>query len=225
MAEVKKRAADDFFKPATAIVKEVILEIIDTNEFPDHLPAMQNLARAANRLRQAKRPENPTDPNFVMDDSIVPPGFYQNDVWVNGRRHLFFATQYMLDMLVKVQRWYIDATFKVVSPPFTQLYSIYAFKHKGQSVKQLPMLFILMSGQHTNDYRAVIRHVLLHRRVPSVVKLVLDFEKAVWKAAGHEMPRATLKGASFIGHRLFGEKFRTLDFKLHTPVTLVGESS
>ena len=70
MAEVKKRAADDLFKPATAIVEEVILEMIDTNEFPDDLPAMQNLARAANRLRQAKRPENPTDLNFPMDDSM-----------------------------------------------------------------------------------------------------------------------------------------------------------
>ena len=42
-----------------------------------------------------------------------------------------------------------------------------------------------------------VLHVVLHPRVPSVVELVLDFEKAVWKAAGHEMPRVTLKGCVF----------------------------
>ena len=94
-AEGKKRAADDLFKLAIAIVEEVILQMIDTNEYPGDLPARESLALAANRLRQAKRPENPPDLNFVRDDSIVPHGFYQNDVWVNGWRHFFFATQHV----------------------------------------------------------------------------------------------------------------------------------
>ena len=48
----------------------------------------------------------------------------------------------------------MDGTFKLVSQPFTQLYTIHGFISHGQTKKQVPMAFIFMSGRrkvHTHN--------------------------------------------------------------------------
>ena len=55
---------------------------------------------------------------------------------------------------------YLDGTFFVVKKPFHQLYSIHAFvKSPTGRQKQEPMMFILMSGRSTADYKLVFRKV------------------------------------------------------------------
>ena len=56
------------------------------------------------------------------------------------------ASPNMLQLLSTACHWYMDGMFKVVGKPFTQLYSIHMFvKADDDSVKQLPLLFILMN--------------------------------------------------------------------------------
>ena len=58
-----------------------------------------------------------------------------------------------------------------------QLLSIHAFIHKDGKLKQLPLVFALMSRKTEADYVAVLRAI--RDRVPnlSVENVVLDFEK------------------------------------------------
>ena len=56
-AAIKRKATDDLFRPASTIVDEVLLEDMGTNAALPTLPKPETLARAANRCRQARRPE------------------------------------------------------------------------------------------------------------------------------------------------------------------------
>lgn len=106
----------------------------------------------------------------------------------------------MLDLLSGARRWYMDGTFKVVCEPFKQLFMIHAFLRKGTSVKQPPLLFVLMSGKRKYDYRGVFEYTLcrlLHPRVPAVSEVVMDFEAAIWKAATEELPNVSMKGCAY----------------------------
>ncbi|KAK3731012.1 hypothetical protein QZH41_018758, partial [Actinostola sp. cb2023] len=148
---------------------------------PNHLP------RAANRLRQSQRPEDPRDLEFELRDDCIPEGFLQGDVVVKHRRHLIFATKQQLDTLAKARVWYIDGTFKLVRHPFSQLLSINAF----------------------------VRHVD-HQMIPgeylAVEKVVVDFEKAMWSALKATLPDANLMGCVFHWTQAVWRKVQELGF-------------
>jgi len=50
---------------------------------------------------------------FQLDHAVIPANFFRREVKVDERRHLIFATDSQLDLLVQARRWYIDGTFKV----------------------------------------------------------------------------------------------------------------
>ena len=77
--------------------------------------------------------------------------------------------------------WHLDGTFKVVSLPFTQLFTVNAFITKGTASKQVPLAVCLMSGRRTDDYTAVLK--TMKDSLPSLVQVtdfMLDFERAMW---------------------------------------------
>ena len=69
--DVKQRATDNVFEPASAIVEDVYAaNNIDTVPCPSLLkPA--NLQRCANRLRERMRPDEPTSLQFDIDERHV----------------------------------------------------------------------------------------------------------------------------------------------------------
>ena len=119
------------------------------------MPNPELIARQANRHRQRLRPAEPTDLDFSIEENHLPEAFLKRDVHVRGRRHLVFATAEQLIHLGRAKTWYIDGTFKLVRHPFTQLLTINAFVRKDDHVKQVPLVFALMSGKKKKDYRAV----------------------------------------------------------------------
>jgi len=104
--------------------------------------------------------------------------FLVEDVQLDGARHLLFATEEQIYHLQRAKRWFLDGTFKVVSRPFYQLLSIHAFIKKDACIKQLPLLFVLMTRRQKRAYVAVFQ--ALNRRLepdmPSVEWIMLDFE-------------------------------------------------
>lgn len=78
-----------------------------------------------------------------------------------------------------------DGTFKVARAPFMQLCSIHAFicSESGDSKKQVPLCYMLMSRRQTSNYVAVFQAVIDALPLnPGVTEAVLDFEKAAWAA-------------------------------------------
>ena len=106
--------------------------------------------------------------------------FLQTDVRVGERRHLVFATPSQLNLLAKAKTWYMDATFKVVKSPSTQLFSIHAFVKQDEDIKQLPLAYALMSGKRRRNYKKVLQAILdLLPHEIVIEAAVADFETAL----------------------------------------------
>ena len=107
-------------------------------------------------------------------------------------RHLVFATDQQMRLLQKAKRLYLDATFKVVKAPFTQLFSIHCFIRHGDSMKQVPLAYFLMSGKSKEDYKAVLQAAVECAGQTQVAEVVMDFEAAIWHGVKVVFPEILL---------------------------------
>lgn len=167
-----------------------------TNDAP--LPKVSNLQRTANRAREQLRPKHPADLDFELATSHIPSDFLQQDIHHEGQRHLLFASPLQLSSLSKAKTWFIDGTFKVVREPFVQLLSIHSFIKSGDTTKQVPLLFIIMSRRKTTDYKVVLDAIV--ELLPSdllLEEVVVDFERAIWSALNKSLPDVSVFGCWF----------------------------
>ena len=74
-----------------------------------------------------------------------------------GKRHLIFATNDQLELMKTAVRWYIDGTYKVVRKPFEMQLYIHAFVRRGDCSKQIPLVFVFMTGKSKSDYIKVLQ--------------------------------------------------------------------
>ena len=125
----------------------------------ESLPHSIALARSANRHRQRFRPRDPSTFDFAISHDHLPAGFLRRDLLGIDYRHNIFASAPMLELLARAKVWYLDATFKVVKNPFSQLFSIHAFVKHGSACKQLPLVFVLMSKRRNSDYLLVLKEI------------------------------------------------------------------
>lgn len=93
----------------------------------------------------------------------------------------------------------MDGTFKITKTPFKQLFSIHAFIRKGESMKQIPLMYVVMSRRLTQDYVAVFKRILefLPHQECEVREVVADFEKATWNAVLRVFPGVSILGCGF----------------------------
>ncbi|XP_052768120.1 uncharacterized protein LOC128208610 [Mya arenaria] len=133
--------------------------------------------------RGAKEHCHPADPLIRkrvlltrdVDTDYLLESFFIGDVRVGDERHLMFSTPSQLKFLGQARRWYLDGTFREVNRPLTQLWSVHAFLQQGESVKQVPLLYVLMSKRRKQHYVAV----------------------SLWQALRSVFPGTQLKGCAF----------------------------
>ena len=140
------------------------------------LPKPALLARTANRHRQKLRPKEPSTLEFDIDFGFLGENFIVDDIRIDDQRHIVMATQDQLQTLKEARRWFIDGTFKIVRKPFFQLMSIHAFVRRDDDVKQVPLVYVLMSRRAKIDYIAVLRSLRQKMGEPLVEWIMLDFE-------------------------------------------------
>ena len=101
----------------------------------------------------------------------------------------------MANLLAKAKSWFIESTFKIVSKPFSQMFSIYAFICSGNSSKQVLLAYVLMSGKQKEDYVHVMEKIIqLLPSPPRVTSITIDFEAAMWLAFYHVLPNVKVLG-------------------------------
>lgn len=136
--------------------------------------------------------------NFELNKDAMPADFYRREVKVGDRRHLIFSSDSQIQLLKQARRWYIDGTFKVTRRPFSMLLSIHAFVRRGDCSKQVPLLYVLMSGRKTSDYIQVFNAVLRGLEHDAAVEeVVCDYEVALWKSVHHVFPEVPIRGCVF----------------------------
>ena len=96
--KVKARAVADVFKPASAIVKDVLLEDLDDVPCPS-LPRPENIARAANHRRQRLRPKDPQDLEFELATDHILSEFLRADLrfWSRFLPLISSSSSFILD--------------------------------------------------------------------------------------------------------------------------------
>ncbi|KAK3752540.1 hypothetical protein QZH41_016319, partial [Actinostola sp. cb2023] len=172
------------------------------------------MARAANRLRQNLRPEDRKDLQFEADEDALPIDFLQADLKVKDRRHLIFATSKQLDTLAKAKVWHCVFVFKLIRHPFQQLLTINAFVRSGEYAKQVPLVFVVMSGRKEKDYKKVFRKVMDLLSSASVQQVTVDFEKAVWKDLKSVLPEVQIQGCLFHWTQVLWRKVQELGLQV-----------
>ena len=86
-------------KPALDIVNKVLLDKILHDDPCPVIAKPENMALAANRLRQQLRPEDPTDLQFELSEDCIPADFLKANVQIRRKCHLVFATEEQLHQL------------------------------------------------------------------------------------------------------------------------------
>lgn len=95
--------------------------------------------------------------------------------------------------------FYFIGTFRLTKKgPFKQLFSMHAFIRKDGKLKQIPLVFILMSRRTAKDYKEVFKAVLeiMGGRV-NVQEIVSDFELAIWRGVEEVFPNVKMSGCAF----------------------------
>ncbi|KAJ8300263.1 hypothetical protein KUTeg_021782 [Tegillarca granosa] len=196
--QIKSEAQANVHRAASAIVEEALVQHANPELPEGSRPNQQYLIRTANRVRQQLRPEEPKDLDFELAENFIPDGFIVKDIHVDTYRHLVFFTADQLNVFSSAKTWYLDGTFKIVRHPFVQMFSVHAFLRSGETTKQVPLAFCLMSRKLTADYRAVLDSIVgsMPSR-PAIQVAVSDFEKGIWKGLQHVFPGISIRGCNF----------------------------
>ena len=110
-------------------------------------------------------------------------------VSICDRRHLIFATDEQLLILSRAKTWYVEGTFKLCKAPFTQ---------RGTCKTNTPGICINVREKEERLQRggqgALLR---LLPNQPSVKKITIDFERAMWSTFRKLLPEVRIMGCAF----------------------------
>ncbi|XP_078319884.1 uncharacterized protein LOC144617639 [Crassostrea virginica] len=191
----KRIASTNVFRPALAIVEDVIMQVVPEEE-RFLAPKMELLKRSSNLHR-------------------VEPGTHQCREYVNeeGCRHLIFTTKYQLQLLSQTRGWYMfmDGTFKVVLDVLKlrrQLLSIHGFVRRDGREQQFILAFILISSRREEDYVKVLEGILSALPAPPALEtFMIDFEQG--KPSNAPFQTSPSRDVVFTGPKQSGGASRT----------------
>ena len=201
------------------------------------IPQIRQLARLVQYQRVSHRGVQPRYFNFELDETRFPEGFFKRNIETPDARHLIFGTDLMFTKFGRARTWYIDATFKVVGPPFYQMASFHIFVvDRLLKVRtQVGCVFVLMSRRRLPDYvkvfTAIVELVIETTGEPPAVDcIMMDFESSMWGALRQLMVTGVLseflklRGCNFHFTQAVMRKIRSCK-SLHRQYTERGNSA
>ena len=218
--EVKKAALSNPFEGPHSLISSLYKSAGSDREFVEALglgtesTSWHNLKQTIYRKRAKNLP--PTlklifDPLDLQCLPACAPSFVRFDLQFRSGpkygRFIGLATDDMLHYLFHANVWFVDATFRVVRPPFMQLLIVHVTMVYDGLSRSIPVFFILMTGRKIVQYNACLREMLcfVQSRFKGIVALnqiLLDFEFPLWQAFRSMLSEGllvdvVLKGCSF----------------------------
>ena len=172
--------------------------------------------RIDRRMRAVRSQYLPAEPDrhdlwFQLDYPWLGPGFVVGDMFFPESRCVALQTPAQRDLLLVSDTLVVDATFKVVGLPFTQLLGVFAVTNDGVKFHSAPVGYALMSRKQKGLYVACLQAIVGPPGGDCRPKnIVLDFEANIWKAVQECIPGAALRGCAFHWARAVFRRLRKL---------------
>lgn len=170
------------------------------------LPKIDNMKRTIRRQRVAVQaaPANPAS----LADLVIPleytqyekhPGqiedflLYDSGPLSGDSRFLIFSTERNMDILSRSSEWFMDGTFDVAPPLFTQIYSIHA-TYLGRTH---PLVFALLPNKRQAMYESMLNELKNITANLNPTSIITDFELASIQASQTVFPNSQHSGCFF----------------------------
>lgn len=168
----------------------------------------------SNRIRRARKKMNlgsvtPTSLHELRFEHVhtisnSEKQFLLYDSGPGDSRIVMYSTAENLDFLSFCEDWYMDGTFDVCPPLFSQVYTIHGnellrllcfnillitFVHSGKRFgAYVPLVYILASHKDYETYRTIFEQLKVNKPSLSPKHIMVDFEQAAINAASNEFP-------------------------------------
>ena len=187
--QLKQNALEHPELSASAITEELQTTHYGNGDYyhqkSSNIPSSNASKMIVHRMRIKSIGFQPKDIHFDIKEDRFPLSYLRRDIHTVDARHLIFASDIMLERLAQARTWYVDATFKIIGPPFYQLASIHVFvcDKKSGIYKQIAAAYMVMSRRRKVDYVMVFQAVFeLVKTKAHVQCFVMDYETAIWAA-------------------------------------------
>jgi hypothetical protein len=187
---------------------ETIIACVGQNEdrLGSHMPAISSIQRGIRRQRFKMMCPHPLPK--ARPDIRIPVEFMQTTrgeqflLHDGGAEHKFllFGTRQNLEILAASDHWYMDGTFSVVPPLYSQMYTIHVM-HSGHHI---PCIYGLLESKTMKAYESIFDIILceINRRQPSTISI--DFEIAAINAIRKKFDGVQICGCLFhFGQSIF----------------------
>ena len=160
-------------------------------------------------IHRARSHERPKEPKQLTDSislayAEVPLEFLISDIRVEDKEgkvvagHIILPSPEQMKFLRNAATWYLDRTIKADLYSFVQLFGIHSFLRCSDSVKQVPLVNVLMSRRTREDYTAVFKELIRSLGDDyNLEECVLDFEQAAWNSLREAFPDIQIHGCQF----------------------------
>ena len=170
------------------------------SEMAFNLPNIDNLKRKIRKCRERTRKPIPLP--STVEDLVIPEefrltkageNFVLYDSGPSAERIVIFGTETNLSILESQTNWFVDGTFSVKPPLFSQVYTI----HAAYNGKVIPCIYSLLPNKSEATYTSLLQRIQCLKPTLKPTSITVDFDKAMLSSIKTVFPETIIKGSFF----------------------------